>query len=186
MDWKALGRKLAAGGLPAIGIALGGPLGAAVGATVAQRLGVEDVRPDVLDQVIAADPEAAARLRQLDIELEQARAETVRTAAAADAEAMAVQEANIREARLGADLNPARLRLFAVMLGVLIASCTGLTLAVVMVPTFPPELFSLLAGVVGALLMKMGSGWDFFFGTSSGSAAKERTAAIERLNQQRP
>lgn len=182
MDWKTLGRKLAAGGLPALGTALGGPLGAAVGATVAQRLGVDDVRPDVLDQVIAADPEAAARLRHLDIELEQARAETLKVAADADARAMAAQEANIREARLSADLNPRRFWLFVVMLTVLIAACIGLTVAVLLVEKFPPELFSLLAGVVGALLMKMSGGWDFFFGTSSGSA--QHSATIERMTQQ--
>jgi hypothetical protein len=85
------------------------------------------------------------------------------------------------------NLNPLRAKLLVSVALVLFLSCVGLTYAVVKVPEFPDALFGLLAGVVGALLTKFSSGWDFFFATSAGSAAKERIMAEERrVDRARP
>jgi hypothetical protein len=55
---------------PVLGTAVGGPAGAAVGALIAQTLGVE-AEPDVVAQAIESNPEAAIKLQQLANEHER-------------------------------------------------------------------------------------------------------------------
>ncbi len=65
MNWKDLGKKIAGIGAPIVGGMLGGPAGAAVGKRLAGMLGVED-RPEAVEAYVAAHPEAAARLREIE------------------------------------------------------------------------------------------------------------------------
>ena len=52
---------------PAIGTALGGPLGGMAVSALAQRFGVED-EVEAVTKAIKADPEAAMKLKQLEID----------------------------------------------------------------------------------------------------------------------
>ena len=64
MDWSDVAEtvgKIA----PAAGGALYGPLGAAVGGVIADKLGVEQ-SPQAVSQAINADPEAAVKLREIE------------------------------------------------------------------------------------------------------------------------
>ena len=51
---------------PLLGTVLGGPAGAAIGSLVASALGVEN-NSDAIKHAIAADPEAASKLRELEM-----------------------------------------------------------------------------------------------------------------------
>lgn len=69
MEWAALGKKVFGAGLPLLGTTLGGPAGAAVGATVAAALGVSG-GPEEIAAAVKADPAAAAELRRIEAGLE--------------------------------------------------------------------------------------------------------------------
>ncbi|MDL4861435.1 3TM-type holin [Halomonas elongata] len=77
MDWSDVAEtvgKIA----PAAGGALYGPLGAAVGSVIADQLGVEQ-SPEAVSQAVNADPEAPAKLKAIEADLERAHI-TARTA----------------------------------------------------------------------------------------------------------
>lgn len=66
MDWKDIAGTVGKVA-PALGMALGGPLGGAIGAIAASALGV-DGTPDAVAQAVSNDPEAAIKLRQVELE----------------------------------------------------------------------------------------------------------------------
>ncbi|MEH6649982.1 MAG: hypothetical protein V7707_08170 [Motiliproteus sp.] len=64
MDWSRITGVIAKAA-PLLGTALGGPAGAAVGAMVAQSLGVE-ATPEAIEQHLAQNPEALVELKTLE------------------------------------------------------------------------------------------------------------------------
>ncbi len=74
MDWHDVAEKVAAAA-PALGAALGGPGGAAVGGLVASVLGVE-ATPAAVQEAVDHDPQAALKLRRIEADLERALVRT--------------------------------------------------------------------------------------------------------------
>ncbi len=66
MDWKDVA-GIVGKAAPILGTVLGGPAGAAVGGLVAAALGVENT-PDAIEKAVATDPEAALKLRALEMD----------------------------------------------------------------------------------------------------------------------
>jgi hypothetical protein len=66
MDWKEVG-KTAAKFAPLIGAALPVPGGAAIGSIIASVFGVED-SPDAVMKAMESDPEAAIKLRKIELD----------------------------------------------------------------------------------------------------------------------
>ncbi len=66
MNWKDIGHSIA-DTAPLLGSLLGGPPGAAVGALISSAFGVK-AEPDKLAEAIKADPEAALKLRQIELD----------------------------------------------------------------------------------------------------------------------
>lgn len=66
MNLKDIGQKLISV-VPLIGSAIGGPAGGAVGALVANALGVEN-EPKAIEQALKKDPEAFTKLQALEFE----------------------------------------------------------------------------------------------------------------------
>jgi hypothetical protein len=64
MNWKGVAGKIGKFA-PLLGTVLGGPVGGGVGTLVAAALGVDD-SPDAVDAALNADPQAAAKLRELE------------------------------------------------------------------------------------------------------------------------
>ncbi len=62
-------KSVVAKAAPLLGTVLGGPAGGAAGALVAQALGVEPT-PDAVEQALQSDPQAAVRLRELEMQHE--------------------------------------------------------------------------------------------------------------------
>ncbi len=79
-----------------------------------------------------------------------------------------------------ADLNPTRTRMFYVTLFAALAALASLVLAEVLWD-IPDMVLGLAVGAIGGLFTTVNGMVGFFFGTSSGSAAKEQTAAAERM-----
>lgn len=65
MDWKEIGAKVSLVA-PSLGAALGGPAGAAVGALVAAAFGTR-ATPDAVSAAVSADPDAAVKLREIEL-----------------------------------------------------------------------------------------------------------------------
>lgn len=80
-----------------------------------------------------------------------------------------------------ADLNPTRTRMFYVVLGAAVLLLTGLVVAERLLGGIPDMVLGLAVGAIGGLFTTLNSMVGFFFGTSSGSAAKEQSAAAERM-----
>ncbi|MBW2081675.1 MAG: hypothetical protein JRI39_00980 [Deltaproteobacteria bacterium] len=71
MDWEDLGKKIIELGAPLLGGTLGGPGGATLGAMVARAVGAEaDVPKDIYEK-IEANPDAAVKLRELELKHEE-------------------------------------------------------------------------------------------------------------------
>lgn len=73
MNWKDVGNKvrdIASGTLPALGTALGGPAGAAIGVALSKALGT-DPTPDAV--AAALNPDAAVKLREIEADLQKAQ-----------------------------------------------------------------------------------------------------------------
>jgi len=66
MDWKNLGTQIAKIGAPLLGGALGGPGGAAIGTMMASMFGVENDSAAIY-QAVQSDPQAAVKLRELEL-----------------------------------------------------------------------------------------------------------------------
>lgn len=69
---------------PMAGTLLGGPAGGAVGGLIASALGVKN-DPDEVARAIQSDPQAALKLRQVEMQLEQTRLEVRGQAVQAEA-----------------------------------------------------------------------------------------------------
>ena len=70
MDWKDLGKSVIdtiAHAAPAVGTALGGPLGGLAGAALAKVLGVEETPEAVERAILKADPETLIKLKEAEI-----------------------------------------------------------------------------------------------------------------------
>lgn len=73
MDWSDVAETVGKVA-PAAGGALYGPLGAAVGSVIADKLGVEQ-SPEAVGEAVQADPEAAVRLREIEAGAQAAEAQ---------------------------------------------------------------------------------------------------------------
>jgi hypothetical protein len=69
MSWKKIGASIGKVA-PYLGAALGGPGGAAIGELLSKALGV-DATPDAVAAAVKADPQAALKLREFELQNEQ-------------------------------------------------------------------------------------------------------------------
>lgn len=67
MNWMDIGKQAIQMGAPILGGALGGPAGAAVGAMIANQFGVDDPTPANIMAAIKTDPDAAMKLREVEL-----------------------------------------------------------------------------------------------------------------------
>lgn len=160
MDWKDVGRVVARTA-PALGVALGGPAGGAIGSMVAAAFG-SDAYPEAVSQAIAADPEAAVRLREIELR----HAEVLASLAVQQYEA---QLADVQQARTTHKDHwmPAALTiaLAAMVMGLVTALMTVET------PASNSEVIYLIAGqLIGAFATSVA----YWLGSSRGSAEKQR------------
>lgn len=164
MDWKDLGQRVAALGLPILGAHLGGPLGAQVGRQVAQTLGA-DADPEIVAQAIAGRDDALDLLGAAQAEIIAAEGE--REARLVDLYTRDVQHA--RETHRGHWM-PAVLTLALV---VMFAALTA-ALFFFEIPAANQRAADI---VLGAMLGAFGTAIAYWLGSSRGSAEKQEILA---------
>lgn len=177
MDWKTIGSKII-DFAPEIGTALLGPAGAAAGLAVeslasAFGLTAEDATPEKIDKLIASDPETALKakvadndfiIRKRELEIEELK-ERLR-----DMDSARRREIETTRTTGKRDIN---LYLLA-WLGVL----GYLALIVYIIhwglPKMSNELALMVGNLIGIVGAKYSGIYDYFFGSSKGSADKNR------------
>lgn len=168
MKWKDLTGVIGSAA-PIVGGLFGGPAGAAVGTIVSQALGVAN-EPDAIAKAVAADPQAALKLAQIERDHETELRNL--TLEAEKARLADVQNARAREVSLaqsGHSNKPLYYLATTVVVGFFVtlggmcwASATG------QATDIPQGAFILF----GSLSTGFGQVLAYFFGSSKGSADK--------------
>lgn len=153
MDWKEVGRTVARSA-PALGAALAGPAGAAVGGLVAAAFEA-DATPAAVAAAIAADPHAAVKLQEAQLR----HAEAI----------MALVTSDVQHARTAhqASAMPAVLTL------ALFALVVGLVAALMWIPT-PAANAEVIYLITGQVIGAFATAIAYWLGSSRGSAEKQR------------
>ena len=160
MDWKEVGRSVATLA-PALGVALGGPAGGAVGQLVAAAFGTK-ADPAEVAAAVAADPDAAVKLRE--IELRHSEVIAALTVQRFEAELADVQQARTTHKDHWMP---------AVMTILLAAMVAGMGGALFFLDT-PPENKEVVYLLAGQLLGAFATAIAYWLGSSRGSAEKQR------------
>ena len=92
MNWMDIGKQAIQMGAPILGGALGGPAGAAVGAMIANQFGVDTPTPANIMAAIKADPEAAIKLREVELRHQERLTEM-------EVERFRIETADVQDAR---------------------------------------------------------------------------------------
>lgn len=168
MNWKDVG-KIVGKAAPILGTALGGPAGAAIGTMVAGALGVDD-HPDAVAAAVAADPQAALKLKELYLNNEASIRE----------DAFQVMDAELKDVQNARDMQKAALNqddLFSKRFIYVFASFWSvmacLYVGSITFGTIPPANVrfadTCLGFVLGTIVATI---FQFLFGTTIGSGAK--------------
>ncbi|WP_025324515.1 hypothetical protein [Deferrisoma camini] len=177
MSWKDIGKAVAKTA-PLIGSVLGGPAGGAAGTLIAAAFGVKD-EPAAVAQAIQKDPEAALKLRELELRHKE-RWEELRLKGEAlaleEKKALLQDKANARSREI--ELVKAGDRKGAAMTHVVallvIAGFLGALWALLFTDADPGEAGLLL---IGQLSTAFGVAVAYYLGSSLGSKAKDATIA---------
>ena len=139
---------------PAIGTALGGPLGGLAVSAIAERLGVKD-EVEAVTKAIKADPEAAMKLKQLEIEKFKA--------VLADKDSARNREATIATSEKAPLLN----KLISPALALIVVTAwVGIQFTLIN-STVPQEMRELVARVLGTLDGALMVILSYYFGAST-------------------
>ena len=159
MSWSELGKTIA-GYAPLLGGVVGGPAGASIGSMIASKFGVEN-KPDQIANAINSDPEAAIKLRSIELdnktELEKIAMELARSEIADKQNARKENKHSVMP---------------AVLSGVLSLIIVGIIymLFYTVVPEGSKDVLFMLLGVV---VKEWGGAMQYWFGTTRSSANKD-------------
>lgn len=159
------------------GASLGGPLGTLAANAVGQALGISkvDPSPEGIEAAIAQaqikDPDALSKLQEAEqnfkLQMTKLGFENVQQLLQIDAE----DRANARARQIAVkDRMPA-------ILAVTLVSGFFVMIAVLLKWGVPETVHDLILLMIGQLSAKFSGVYDYFFGSSSGSAAKQQTIA---------
>lgn len=144
---------------PALATAVAGPLGGAAVSAIASRLGVSD-SVEAVAKAIAGDPQAAAKLQEL--ELEMAKLDMANTASARDMNSKIQESANAAWIAKNA----------AYILDFSIVSATIIMTWIVFFKGVPVENKEIAYMAIGSLITMCGTVLNFHRGSSAGSKSK--------------
>jgi len=159
MNLSDLGKTIA-GFAPLLGSVIGGPAGGAIGAVIASAFGVDD-DVDQIAKAIKNDPEAAIKLRKIELdnktELEKIAMEMARVEIADKQNARKEHKHSIMP---------------AVLSGVLSMVIIGIIYLLFYTPV-PEESKDVLFVILGAVMKEWGGAMQYWFGTTRSSANKD-------------
>lgn len=159
-EWSDLGKTVASAA-PLLGGVVGGPLGAGIGSIIASVFGVEDT-PSAINAAINADPDAAVKLRKIELDhktdLERIVLDTTKAELA--------DKQNARE-------NHKHSLMPAILSCVLSLVIVGIIYLLFYLE--PPEgSRDVLFMVLGVVIKEWGGAMQYWFGTTRSSAEKSR------------
>jgi len=163
MSWKKIG-KLIGSHAPMLGSLVGGKGGEMVGSIIASTLGVDNT-PEAIEAAIASDPNAALKLRELELQDGQ----RIRQMAM---DVTRIELADKQDARKRHAHNPMPM-LICIALTVMVA-LAGYLLFTIDIPADNEEIAYLL---FGTLLAKWSDSIAYWVGTTRSSAEKTRMQA---------
>lgn len=156
--------KLLGSVAPALATAVAGPLGGLAVSAIASKLGVADT-VEAVTKAISADPEAALKLAQID--LETLKAQYANTADARDMQKVALQQSDVFSKRFTMYLTAFWSVCAAVYIGFITFSVIPDTNV-----RFADTILGFILGTVIATML------NFWFGSSIGS--KEKAEALRK------
>lgn len=165
MDWKSIVATVA----PGIASALGGPLAGVAVRTLSQvLLGTADGSPEAVEKaVLAADPAILMQLKQAELQFQK------------DMKALDIDLARIdagdrdsaRRREVDAKSYAPAVLATVIVVGFFIVLCSLLSGKAIM----PKEYELLVGGLIGTLGSAVIQVFNYYFGSSAGSAAKQAT-----------
>lgn len=180
MDFVELGKKIIGMGAPLLGGAVGGPGGAALGGIIASVLGGDPNDPDDLARRVAADPEAAVKLHEVEsahkerleeISLDRYKADLEDRDSARSREIATTKATGKRDINL-------YILAYTYVVGFFVATIAMIVL--VLTGKFPSDTPEYVVFLLGSLFGSLTAGAtaiiQYFFGSSKGSS--DKTALI--------
>lgn len=164
--WKELGKLVIKKGAPLLGGVIGGPAGAAIGGLVAKVFGGDPTDPAELMARVKADADAAGKLKQIEIENHTRLAEI-------DLEN--TESARSREIEITKVTGKLNWPMY-LLAGVVVVGFFAIIaiLIFVNIPVGSKDIMFMLLGVLAA---QFGAVCNYFFGSSKGSADKNKMLA---------
>lgn len=95
MNWSDLGKRIAGLGLPLLGGAVAGPGGAALGTILSNALDLQEDTPDAIAGALQSNPDAAIRLKEIQLQHVERLEELTLQRAQAEAERDAREQGEI-------------------------------------------------------------------------------------------
>ena len=160
MAWEELGSTVAKSA-PALGAALGGPAGAAVGGLIAAAFGV-DRNAAAVAEAVANDPEAAVKLREVELRHAEVLAELMTQRYLGEMADTQHARTTHRDSQMPAILTVA-----------LFLMVVGLIAALMYQPT-PESNSEVIYLVTGQIIGAFATAIAYWLGSSRGSAEKQR------------
>ena len=160
MDWKDLASTVAKSA-PALGAALGGPAGAAVGGLIAAAFSV-DRSAQAVAEAVANDPEAAVKLREVELRHAEVLAELMTQRHLGEMADTQHARATHKDSLMPAILTVA-----------LFLMVVGLIAALMYQPT-PESNSEVIYLVTGQIIGAFATAIAYWLGSSRGSAEKQR------------
>ena len=160
MDWKDLASTVAKSA-PALGAALGGPANATIGGLIAAAFGV-DRSAAAVAEAVANDPEAAVKLREIELRHAEVLAELMTQRYLGELADTQHARATHRDSQMPAILTVA-----------LFLMVVGLIAALMYQPT-PESNSEVIYLVTGQIIGAFATAIAYWLGSSRGSAEKQR------------
>ena len=177
MDLKDLGKSFASLGLKVLGTAVGGPAGTAVADMVGHVLGLDSSAPDAIATAVAADPQAALKLKQFELDHALELQKLVlqeQSLWLSDVQSARTREVETTKATGKRDLN-----LFA-LAWVIMGGFIGLIGCLIVLQVVYKSIIQsdpLISLLVGSLSTDAGMVVGYFFGSSKGADESTRILA---------
>ena len=159
MDWSKLGKTIA-GFAPMLGGVVGGPAGAGIGSVIASVFGVEN-EPDKILQAINADPKAAVKLKEIELNNKT------------ELERIAMQMATVEIADKQNARKEHKHSFMPAVLSILLSVVIIGIIYLLFYTPVPTESKDVLFVILGAVMKEWGSAMQFWFGTTRSSANKD-------------
>jgi hypothetical protein len=166
--------KLIAQSAPLLGGALAGPAGATIGSLIAAKFGGSSYQPEALNTLISADPQAALKLKELEMEHELALQQLL-LQSDKDAQQLIISDrasARQREVNVDQSANETHDQTPAI-LAYCLTGCVFVALTWLFCFPIPASNHALISAFVSSLTTVWIGAMAYYHGSSAGSRIKD-------------